>query len=203
MTPQGQEIYMAACIGPNGDRMGAYKFGCSAGWSDRVKAVTANLPFTLEVEAVVPGGLFIEYACHLHLRDYRIAREYFRDCEEVRAFIAAAARRGHAFESIREYDDIDVSFVECVAGFMSHHGISIDDACRRGGLTKTYYANKAGDLVKPSRKLLAAAALVAAERGHSVRWPGDGARGLKKQKYGVNGRVDAQQRLSNDERAAA
>ena len=188
-----KQIYMAACIGPNGERIGAYKFGCSHGWADRVKHVTVNLPFTLEVEAVAPGGYFMEHACHLYLREYRIAGEYFRDCEEVRSFIAQANRRGHAFDLIRDNGD-EVAFIPSFKGFLAYHKVLVDDACRRGGLTKSYYTNKAGEVTKPSRKLLAAAALVAIERGQFVRWPEDGRNGSLGRRSG--GKWEASQQVA-------
>ena len=83
MKDISQRVYFARCIGPKGDPIGAYKVGCSYGHNDRVQQFTANLPFTAELVAVTPGSLVMEACCHLWLKPYRIAGEYFSDAQPV------------------------------------------------------------------------------------------------------------------------
>jgi hypothetical protein len=170
-----RKVYFARCIGPTGVPMGAYKIGCSYGWNDRIKTVTANLPFTLEVAAVVPGSMFMEAAVHLYLKAHRIAGEYFYANEAVERFVQRAAERGEAFNYIFDLGS-DYSNDGTVEAFLHYHGVSLKEACLRAGTDpKRFEAMK---VVGKNRRVLVGAALVAAERGQVVHWPDNVIEGL-------------------------
>lgn len=180
MKDNSQKVYFARCIGPRGEPIGAYKIGCSCGHNDRLQSLTANLPFTVELRAIAVGGMFMEAACHLALRQHRIAGEYFHECPEVDKFVDRVARTGDAFyrisESADRYDRIGFP-TDLITPFMAYHGVTLADACRRMGTTTSRY-EKVKSLGK-NRKLAAAVALVAAERGQFVSWPADVIRAMQ------------------------
>lgn len=176
MIDRSQKVYMAHCIGPEGNRIGAVKIGCSHGWNERIKDVVANLPFTLEIAAVVPGGFFMEAVCHLHLKEERIGGEYFRSSERTLGFVSRCAETGEAFRYISDTGAFECS-LDMIKAFLSYHSVSAKEACERAGLAASYYIGKSGLLEKKSREVLAAAALVAASRGQYSTWPGHGLQG--------------------------
>jgi hypothetical protein len=177
MIDRSQKVYMAHCVGPDGNRIGAVKIGCSHGWNERIKDVTANLPFTLELAAVVPGGFFMEAACHLYLKSERIGGEYFLSSEKTLKLLSSSAKDGQAFQYISDSGSHEAS-ADMIKGLLEYHDISVDDACERAGISASYVKGRAGGLEKPSRKLLAGAALVASSRHQFCNWPDDGFKGL-------------------------
>lgn len=170
MKDVSRKVYFARCIGPTGQPIGAYKIGCSYGWNDRIKTAAACLPFTLEVAAVVPGSMFMEAAVHLYLKAHRIAGEYFHANEVVEEFVARAAETGEAFNYIFDAGS-DYANERAADIFLRYHGVSLSEACLRAGIPLKRY-EKLKNIGK-SRRLLAGAALVAAEQGKYVHWHED------------------------------
>ena len=184
MIDTSRRVYFAKCIGPTGDEIGAYKIGCSYGHNYRVKALSANLPFTLEIQATVPGDLLLEAICHMKFREDRVGGEYFKYSEELHDFVKRASEKGFAFHffednsSMRSGSDQDL-----VAGFLSFHGVTLDEACHRAALDPKRYRAVGDGKIKRSSKMIAGAALVAMSRQQFVVWPDDGFRGCLQEKY--------------------
>lgn len=171
-----RKVYFARCIGPRGEPIGAYKIGCSHGYNDRVNSLAANLPFSLELVAVAPGGWIMEHACHLRLRQHRIGGEYFHASDDVEGFIGNVAETGHPFRYIFD-DGTDMHRTmtthDMVALFMKYHRVSLQEACLFLGSSPKRYEGK-----KLNLKIAAATALVAASREQPVHWPMDALGGL-------------------------
>lgn len=168
MKDVSRKVYFARCLGPTGAPIGAYKIGCSMGHNDRIKSVAANLPFSLELVATTPGSMVMEAICHLYLKEHRIAGEYFHECPPVDKFVTRVAETGRAFTFISD-SGFDGGVGALVAPFMSFHGVTVEDICKYLGRPKSAF-----DVIKAgykSRNLIAAVALIAAERTQHVSWP--------------------------------
>lgn len=177
MIDRSRRVYFAKCIGPTGEPIGAYKIGCSHGWNERVKQLAANLPFTLELEATVPGGRVMEAIVHMRLKEHRIAGEYFHDSDEVREKVEYAAKEGHAFYSIRDTGDAWLPD-GAMNGFLAFHGVSLDEVCEKLKIRpKSFDALSKKPRYNNSR-VIAAASLIAAARRHFVQWPEDALKGV-------------------------
>lgn len=167
-------IYAAACLGPDGMPIGAYKFGCTTNVPSRLKSVSQTLPFSLDLAATMPGGFFLEACTHLHLRQHAIRGEYFRMSAETDGFVRRMGTGRGAFYYISD-DGTDISLpanqrVAIQAAFMEFHGVTIAEGRAFLGLAKrevearpAYYTTR----------LMAATALIASNRGYFVRWPHD------------------------------
>lgn len=165
------KVYFARCIGPTGDPIGAYKIGCSHGFNDRLKQITASLPFTLELVAVTTGSTMLEAVCHMSLRKYCVGGEYFRECPEVDKFVNRVAETGEAFHYIRDAGS-DRHTAALIQPFMDYHGVTAADV---GAYLKrpTSAIEKLRTSKYKSRKIVAATALIAASREQYVKWPTD------------------------------
>lgn len=170
-----RSVYIARCLGPNGDPIGAIKVGCSFGFDKRLEAVARNQPFTLELITHVPGHLIMEKACHLYLKKYRIDGEFFHESEAVMKFANTAKERGTAFYYFSD-DGFDHLPEKAVQAFMEYQGISLDAVCEYLGVPLKRYAGKLDG--KRNSTVIAAAALLAQSQGRFVNWPGDALRGL-------------------------
>lgn len=177
MTDSAQQVYFAKCIGPTGEPIGAYKIGCSHGWKDRVKSVTANLPFTLEVEAVTPGGLVMERIVHIMMKKRRIAGEYFHDHSDIHGLIAKINRSGRAFDRITDLASCNLPD-GTIQNFMKYHGVTLSDACKTIGKSLAYYEKRSPRTAFKSNVVTAAVAITAYRRGQYVEWPTDAIRGF-------------------------
>jgi len=177
MMDRTQKVYFAKCIGPTGDPIGAYKVGCSHGWAVRIKQVAYNQPFSLEVEAVVPGSYMMEAAVHIILKEHRIAGEYFRSTPEVVAMVNTAANTGNPFARIKDLGSENLPD-EALHALMKFHDVSLAEACEVLGISDKEYKVKAAKPRFKSSRLTAAVAIVAARRGQFVTWPTDAVRGL-------------------------
>lgn len=175
MKDIAQRVYFAKAICPNGEPMGAYKIGCSHGFNDRIKQLSATLPFSLEVVATVPGGIITEAAVHLFLKEHRIAGEYFHANAVVEEFVAKAERRGSAFyhfqegAALRGHSGI---VPEASVAFMRYHGLSEDEIRKRIGTSSTVYQKQRAQRFG-NRKWIAAMAVILCERGQFCTWPHD------------------------------
>lgn len=172
----GQTVYFARCIGPSGAPLGAYKIGCSHGHGTRIKAVTVNLPFTLELIATTQGGLVTEAACLLHLREYRIRGEYVAENDATTFFMRRVVATGSAFHFLNDLGDF-VEGDEWLEPFLAYHGVTLAEACEVLGKSVKQYENS--KTIGRNRRLIAAAALVAMDRQQYVRWPTDVIKGLQ------------------------
>ncbi len=176
MIDRSQRVYFATCIGPLGP-MGAIKIGCSHRWNERVAGLTANLPFSLKMEASVPGGIVLEATCHLRLEKHRIGGEYFIDNEETRRMVDRAASEGQPFLYIRD-DGSEYLPDGAVQAFLRFHEISLQEVSLRLGVPAKKFE---AAMQKPrfhNRRVIAAAALIAAGRDQWVSWPDNAIRGL-------------------------
>lgn len=173
-----RQVYFAKCIGPTGEPIGAYKIGCSYSVEERIKAVGSGLPFTAVIEAVIPGGLVMEAAIHLRFKAHKLGGEYFRADQELIDRVAHAAKHGEAFTEFHDSGGSDAVPDGAVAAFLNYHDISVADVCERLGIPLNSY-DKA--ITKPrfsSRRVVAAAGLVAILRKQRAHWPDDALRNL-------------------------
>lgn len=64
---------------------GRIKIGTTRGdIAERLKQIGAHLTTPVVLLGWIDGGHAFEHAIHLHLTEYRLQGEWFRDCEEVR-----------------------------------------------------------------------------------------------------------------------
>lgn len=172
----GRKVYVARCIGPTGQPIGAYKFGCSWGFEARIQAVASSLPFSLEFVSAFSGGLVMEAACHIHLKEHRISGEYFHENEFVDRFVGEAVKHGSPFQRFEDTGSDDARDAVFEA-FREYHRIALEDACAFVGVRPKDY-EKSPTRFRRSRKLIAAVGLVASKRGQYARWPNDAISGL-------------------------
>ena len=179
MKDASRKVYFARCVNHRGQPIGAYKIGCSSDHIGRMRSVANTLPFSLELVAVTPGSLMMEAACHLRLREHRVGGEYFSDADEVEKFVRRVAETGNAFYYIKDSagDHHRLEQSDLLTPFMEYHGVTLKEACLRMGTTVDRY-EKLKSFGK-NRRLIAAAALVAASREQYVNWPIDVILGLK------------------------
>lgn len=83
----GQQIYFLL-LG------GRIKIGTAKRVQGRVRAIETHTPDPVTLLGVIDGGYPLERAIHEHLRAYRVHREWFRNCREVREAIADILKRG-------------------------------------------------------------------------------------------------------------
>lgn len=125
-------VYFAACLGPFGQPIGAYKIGHSANIESRMRSVASTLPFSLECVATVPGGYFMETLIHLYLKDHRIRGEYFRVNDATDTFIRKAVERGQAFNYIQDEglsDWFDLAQkAKLRDAFLRYHKVRLEEA---------------------------------------------------------------------------
>lgn len=177
MRDRSQRVYFARCIGPRGDPIGAYKIGCSHGMDMRVRQLTANMPFTAELVASVPGSYVLEAICHLSLKADHIRGEYFHASERLERIVDYAAREGVAFSYINDLGTREVPD-GALQAFMRYHDVSVEDFCEvLGGSPKQYEKQLAKPRYNP-RKTVAAVAIAASRRLQYVNWPNDALLGL-------------------------
>ncbi len=177
MIDRSKRVYFAKCVGPLGP-IGAYKIGCSHGWNERVKQLSANLPFTLELEASVPGGMFLEAFCHHHLKDSRIGGEYFREDERVMKVVERAAKQGCAYSYVTDSSSGRDIPEGALGAFLTYHGVTLQEVSLRLGIPFSRLERVTAKPRFQSRRLLAAAAFVAQSREQFVNWPEDALSGL-------------------------
>jgi hypothetical protein len=172
-----RQVYFAECIGPNGQPIGAYKIGCSHGWSDRLKQISSGLPFSLELRALVLGDLVMEKICHIALKDHCISGEYFHASEKVVKVAERAAKTGRAFPMIEDLGESRVP-EGAVKAFMEYHGVDLGEVCEILGFQASQYEKRLANSKYKSRNMVAAVAVVANRREQYVCWPTDAMRGL-------------------------
>lgn len=177
MSRTSRQVYFAECIGPTGTPLGAFKIGCSHGWSDRLKQISAGLPFSLELKAAVSGDLVLEKICHLALKEHRIGGEYFHASERVLKVVKYAAENGRAFSLIEDLGETSAP-EGAVKAFMDYHGVDLSEVCKILGYSVSQYEKRLADKKYKSRNIVAAAAVVANRREQYVCWPTDAIRGL-------------------------
>jgi hypothetical protein len=177
MIDRSRKVYFAKCIGPTGEPIGAYKVGCSHGWNDRIKQLCVNLPFTVELEALVPGSFVMEAAVHIVLKEHRISGEYFHANEAVKEVVDRAAKTGNPFA--RFFDaGTDNIHGEALTAFMKYHDITLADACALLGFPESQYEKRIAKPNFKNAKVTAAVAIAAARRGQYVHWPEDALHGM-------------------------
>lgn len=172
MKDTSQRVYFARCIDPDGNQMNAYKIGCSHGHNERLQQIASNVPFTLQLEAAVPGSEVLEAVCHLSLKEHRIAGEYFYANEQVCNVVRRAAEYGEAFYWIR-----DRGFHRTQDGalqaFMAYHNVSLEEVCELLGFPVSQYEKRISKPHFRSRKLVAAVAIIVSRRAQFAFWPDD------------------------------
>lgn len=177
MRDRSQRVYFAKCFGPKGDPIGAYKIGCSYGHDLRVKQLTANLPFTAEIVASVPGGFVLEAICHIPLKDEHISGEYFHASERLERIVENAVNEGFAFDYITDLGTREVP-AGALQAFMKYHDVSLDDFCKVLGVSPKQYEKHLSRPRYNPRKVVAAIAIIASRRRQYVNWPNDALLGL-------------------------
>jgi hypothetical protein len=172
-----QSVYFARCLTPWGTPMGAIKVGCSYGHELRLKAISMNQPYSLELLALVPGGMLMETLVHLFLQKHRIAGEYFHENAHVAEYVQAVAERGTAFHYMSVSPCGDRLPDGAFTAFLQYHGITIEQVCEYLGRDPKPYLAKTKGI---NRKLIAAAVLIARNEtgGRYVSWPTDCIHGL-------------------------
>lgn len=185
-----KRVYFARCLGPKGEPIGAIKIGCSYGHEDRLVSIGRNLPFSLKLIARVPGHLVLETACHLYLRNHRIDGEYFHDNEVVQKFVAGAQARCAAFPQFTA-DPCDEVHPMAMEGFMSFHGVSLEEVCKFLSIPLKRHEGKISG--KYNGKLVAATGLLAQARNQHPHWPRDAISGMAgKRHYSVTAPMEAE-----------
>lgn len=178
MSDSHCQVYFAECIGPNGEPIGAIKIGCSNGWKSRLKSAASGLPFTLELRAAVLGNGILEKVCHQTFAEDRISGEYFRPSKRILECIDRINAQGRAFARFVDLSE-DTVPDGALKGFLDYHAIDFLEVCRRLGHseahTRQIMRRKNGYYAKSA---VAAASVLAMEKGHYVTWPSDAMRGL-------------------------
>jgi hypothetical protein len=172
-------VYFARCLTPFGTPMGAIKIGCSYGHEDRLRAVAANQPYSLQLIGAVPGEYVTEAMVHLYLKRHRISGEFFHENRYVMKFVESAVERGTAFQFINDVGAGDNLPDEALNAFMEYHGLTLEMVCEYLERDPAIYRGKA----PPKNRKLLAAALIMAQRadgpgGRYVYWPADVVHGL-------------------------
>lgn len=67
------------------------KIGLSRQPRKRLSSLQTGHPKRLNIVGLMPGGAEDEFQLHGRFRDHRVKGEWFRDCSEIRDFIARAA----------------------------------------------------------------------------------------------------------------
>ena len=186
MKDVSKKVYFARCIGPDGRDIGAYKIGCSHGHELRVKYIASCLPFSLEVEATSPGDFLLESMCHLKFRDDCLGGEYFRSTDAVVSAVRRAAETGEVFPRLKDgayMGQFQGNGWDILDGFLRYHELAIKDACESGGMSAPYYEKALQAGTRISRKMVAAAALAALDKGHFVSWPSNAYEGCLGETY--------------------
>jgi hypothetical protein len=172
-----RQVYFAECMGPKGEPIGAYKIGCSHGWTNRLKQISSGMPFSLECRALIPGDLVMEKICHLALNDHCISGEYFHASDRVVSVARYAAEHGRAFPLIEDLGE-QTTPEGSVKAFMDFHGVELAEICEVLGFAPSQYERRLADKKYKNRNMIAAAAIIANRRGQYVRWPTDAMLGL-------------------------
>lgn len=168
-------IYFAACITPGGTLLGAIKVGCAANPAKRAMQLSSGQPYTCDVLATCPGGFLEEAVLHEWLLSESISGEFFRDGPKVRALITSVRETScfplplaHApnVRLVTWFDKLGI------AHFMDAHGLTHREAAKLTGRRLTFF--QAGEAAKkPPRRYVAALAVAAIRKGHSVSWEAD------------------------------
>ncbi|MGJ7042107.1 mRNA-degrading endonuclease YafQ of YafQ-DinJ toxin-antitoxin module [Shinella sp. BE166] len=72
------------------------KIGLSRQPRKRLSSLQTGHPKRLNIVGLMPGGAEDEFQLHGRFRDHRVKGEWFRDCSEIRDFIALAANDNSA-----------------------------------------------------------------------------------------------------------
>lgn len=72
-----------------GDGNGCIKIGKSTSPSRRLASLQTAHPRRLELIATMPGGAYMEGRLHEKFADHRLSGEWFKDCAEIRGYLAA------------------------------------------------------------------------------------------------------------------
>lgn len=170
-------VYFARCLGPWGTPMGAIKVGCSYGHELRVKAISSNQPYSLELITAVPGEMLLETLVHLYLQKHRIAGEFFHENAYVTEYLEGVIERGTAFVQMDAPPQGDYLPDGSLDAFLKYHGLTLNRVFEFLGREPKVIAD-IGRM--KNRKLIAAAMLIARWEGDGryVHWPADCVRGL-------------------------
>jgi hypothetical protein len=93
------EIYFIKC----GDRI---KIGFSRNTDGRMKELATGAPAQLVLLGRVPGSRRLEAALHRRLRNYRVLREWFIDCAEVREVMQKTIDSGDCSVGDTQYPEL-------------------------------------------------------------------------------------------------
>lgn len=174
MKLPGPSVYFAKCVTADGVDMNAVKIGCSYGFSERLSALEANMPFNCEFLCSLPGTFFLERFMHFWLRNDRIGGEYFRFCPELKKIVSSIKTTGSLPFSLTladpKFDDIQA--IDCVS-FMQERGISFRDISKHTGVIAARYRTVLNKDPSGNRRLASALAVTAVRKGQSVKWPHD------------------------------
>jgi hypothetical protein len=76
------------------EMQGHIKIGIAANWRKRINSLQTSSPFPVRRLLVIRSGVGMEPILHEKLAPLRVRGEWFRDCPEIREFIAKAAALG-------------------------------------------------------------------------------------------------------------
>lgn len=173
MIKPGSEVYFADCHTVDGADMGVIKVGLSYRPMRRVKMVTVTEPFVCELICHTPGDMFIEYFCHMWLKDYHVAGEFFRKSVETDRLIKSIKDTGKLPFPIKFVSAEGLFSQLDVVGYMENNGISLADVERATGITTQHYKKVLEKARSGNRRLLAAVAVTAVKKGLTIHWARD------------------------------
>lgn len=172
-TPKDGFLYFAKCLAPDGYDLNVVKIGCAEKPEKRIKSVATNQPFTCELVATAPGGMFLEHFTHMWLRNHKLTGEFFHNRGEVAELMEYVRKHGrHPFPISFRGPEGWFKTLDLVH-FMDKFGISMRDVSKTAGVTFSSYDALLKREQCGNRRLLAAVSVTAVRRGFHITYPAD------------------------------
>ena len=173
MIRPNSNVYFAKCFTHNGVDMQMIKVGLSYQPDIRADYLRSEMPFKFELLCSTPGDMFVEYFVHIWLREHKVSKEYFAQCEETDRIIKHVKTTGKLPFPIKFVSKEGMFSELRPLNYMAKHGISFREIEQLSGVSTQHHKKRLEKEPAGNRRFLAALAVTAVKKGLTINWARD------------------------------